>query len=71
MFKDGNFATYSFNKEDIAKVFLIEGNYKKLCKFLNRPVFKELEQDLEHYLIPISRCGVKMKYGMSRLRINN
>ena len=28
MFKDGNFATYSFNKEDIAKVFLIEGNYK-------------------------------------------
>ena len=50
IFKDGNFDTYSFNKDDIAKVFLIEGNYKKLCQFLNRPVFKELEQDLEHFI---------------------
>ena len=28
MFKDGNFDTYSFNKEDIAKVVLIGDNYK-------------------------------------------
>ena len=50
MFKDGNFDTYSFNKEDVAKVFLVEGNYKKPCKFLNRLVLKELEQDLEYFI---------------------
>ena len=32
IFKDGNFDTYSFNKNDIAKVVLIPGNYRNLCK---------------------------------------
>ena len=50
IFKDGNFDTYSFNKNDIAKVVLIEGNYRNLCKSLNHPVFEELEKDLEKFI---------------------
>lgn len=50
IFKDGNFDTYSFNKNDIAKVVLIAGNYRKLCKSLNHPVFEELEKDLEKFI---------------------
>ena len=50
IFKDGNFDTYSFNKNDIAKVVLIEGNYRNLCKSLNHPVFEELEKDLEEFI---------------------
>ena len=61
MFKDGNFDTYSFNKEDIAKVFLIGDNYKLLCNFLNRPVFKELEQDLEHFIDEKNREAKKKR----------
>jgi len=61
MFKDGNFDTYSFNKEDIAKVFLIGDNYKLLCNFLNRPVFKEQEQDLEHFIDEKNREAKKKR----------
>ena len=50
IFKDGNFDTYSFNKNDIAKVVLIPGNYRNLCKSLNHPVFEELEKDLEEFI---------------------
>ena len=50
IFKDGNFDTYSFNKNDIAKVVLIAGNYRNLCKSLNHPVFEELEKDLEKFI---------------------
>ena len=50
IFKDGNFDTYSFNKNDIAKVVLIPGNYRNLCKSLHHPVFEELEKDLEEFI---------------------
>ena len=58
IFKDGNFDTYSFNKNDIAKVVLIPGNYRNLCKSLNHPVFEELEKDLEEF---ISQKGLDTK----------
>jgi hypothetical protein len=61
MFKDDNFDTYSFNKEDIAKVFLIGDNYKLLCNFLNRSVFKEQEQDLEHFIDEKNREAKKKR----------
>ena len=50
IFEDGNFDTYSFNKNDIAKVVLIAGNYRNLCKSLNHLVFEELEKDLEKFI---------------------
>ena len=50
IFKDCNFDTYIFNKNDIAKVVLIPGNYRNLCKSLNHPVFEELEKDLEEFI---------------------
>ena len=50
IFKDGNFDTYSFNKNDIAKGVLIAGNYRNPCKSLNPPVFEELEKELEKFI---------------------
>ena len=58
--KDGNFDTYSFNKNDIAKGVLIAGNHRNLCKSLNHPVFEELEKELEKF-ISQKQLGTKKK----------